>query len=201
MADDETWPNYSLRSVDKHVHAIGILSANFNDLENQLLGFLILYDGAPEDVVSYLFEKVPTETRLVWLRGLADVREPRHPQLADCIKAFATAYKACADNRNLIVHSRINAYFAPEDALMLSKRGRSHGRESHRDVSLEVIRRVADEIHSWSRFGSHVLAFLHRRRRAARQAKHKRAGVRLVGPTTLPEIFAPPVNLANSSQN
>ena len=91
--------------------------------ENQLLGFLKVYDGAPESVVSYLFEKVPTDTRLGWLRRLLTARNPDPPELRDCLIAFAKAYAACPKNRNILLHLRINAYFAPDDVLMLSKRG------------------------------------------------------------------------------
>jgi hypothetical protein len=45
------------------------------------------------------------------------------------------------------------------------------------------------------------LLFVLRRRRAAHHARNKRRGVKLIGPTTLPEISEPPENLANSFQN
>jgi len=194
------WPTYDT-GVANYTHAIGVLSVNYNNLENKLLDLLKLYDGAPDDVVAFLFEKVPTETRLEWLRRLVKGRKAIGATLSTTILAFSKAYKVCTDNRNLIVHSRISAHFAGDDAIMMSKRVRKHGEERHHDLSLEIIRRVADEIYFWNQFGNHVLWFVRRRQRAARQKKYGRSGVRLIGPTTLPKIFPPPEDLAKRFQN
>lgn len=196
---EEAWPSYDV-GIKEHAHAVGVLSFNYNTLENELLQLLALYDGAPEDVVAFIFEKFSTDARLEWLRRLVKTRRAISPAIAKALLAFCDAYKVCTDNRNLIVHSRISALWTGTSALMLSKRSRGQGKESHQDVDLKTIRRVADEVFDWAKFAHHVLFYVKRRQRS-RVQKYKRLGIQLYGPTTLPKISPPPIDLAKQFQN
>jgi hypothetical protein len=189
------WPTYDLNSIPDHIHAIGVLSVNFNNLEHQLLELFRLYCDAPSDVASFVFERLSaTEHKLDFLKFLLKRRKSFNPKLHNAIIAFCDAYNICSKNRNLIVHSRINAYFPADGTLMLSKRTRARGADIHRDVDLEMIKTAADEIHSWSRYAHHIIFYVLRKRRA-RQKKYQKPGLKLVGPTTLPQILPPPVDL------
>jgi hypothetical protein len=188
------WPTYDINSIPDHVHAIGVLSVNYNNLEHQLLELYRLYCDAPSDVASFIFERLSsTEQKLGFLVFLLDRRKTLDRKIYDGLMAFSYAYKICAKNRGFIIHSRVNASFG-DGVLMLTKRTRARGAEMHRDVDLEMIRQVADEIHTWHRYAHHVIFYVSRKRRA-RQKKYQHPDIKLVGPTTLPQIPPPPIDL------
>ncbi len=69
---------------------------------------------------------------------------------------FAKGYNLCTQNRNNIMHSSFNGRFTSESrnvgGIVLAKYNKS-GQQIVCPVTLEELRRVADEIHDYTMFG------------------------------------------------
>jgi hypothetical protein len=200
MSGKDHWPSYDV-GFEEHAQAIGILSNNYNNLETELLDLLKMYDGAPEEVVALLFEKLNADVKVDWMRRLVRSRKSTEPRVSKALLDFCSAYSVCTKNRNLIVHSRVSALWTGTGGgLLIAKRGKNHGKDQLRDIDLETIRRVADEIYDWGAFVHHV-AFYVKRRNRSRLKQYKKMGVRLYGPTTLPKTPSPPKDLEGKPQS
>lgn len=186
------WPKHP-DSSKEHVYAIGMLSINYNELEEIFLGLIDHYNRSAEGLSAFLFEKLSADVRTEWLKKLMSLHEDEsavHLSMAHLI----SAYKICTANRNLLIHSRIMAHRLTDNdnALIASKRTRKTGEEKYYEFSLDVIRRVADEIQFWRGYAGHINAYLNRR---ALKEKNLPTGSRLIGPTKLPGEPSLPANL------
>ena len=154
------WPDHPTAPLE-HIHAIGVLSLNYNEMETQLLSLIQCYDTTSPPVASFLFEKVPTNVRIEWLKLIIPENIVSTP-LHEAISSFIAAYSRCTDNRGLLVHSRVWAYRASDDVIITSKRARNSGEERSYEFPLDVIRRVADEIQFWGRYCGILNAYINR---------------------------------------
>ena len=198
MQDDpliEKWPYY-IDGTAEHIYAIGKVSARFNALEAHLLDMIERFTKGHLSVVDYLFERVPNNIRLIWL-ALAMEADRVRPDLKAAIECFVEGYSACSDNRNLLVHAQIWGSWLTDNSAIVRKRVRSTGKLKDYKIPLETIQQVADEIEFWERYGSHILSYLNRKAFEEKPLA-KAKGVRLFGPTTLPQICEPPKKLADS---
>lgn len=198
MAEESTrqassWPAYPPGPPD-HVYALGVLSINYNRLEVQFLRLLQHCGSASDEITAFLFEKTPTNVRIQWLKKALDAKQV-NSKVRPLLDHFIAAYSRCTDNRGLLIHSLIWGYRERDNAIITSKRVRKHGGEKTYVFSLEVIRRVADEIQFWEQYGGHIAGYLTRASLAGRKLPK---GIRLVGPTTLPGKPALPALLAES---
>ena len=191
---EPAWPTH-LDPCAEHIYAIGRISVNYNELEAQLLAFIQHYDSSPNELTAFLFEKVPSNSQTEWLKKMMALRgndlEAQVP-----IQHFISACDICTANRNLLIHSRIWAYRVSEDSLITSKRTRKTGAEKGDEFSLDVIRRVADEIQFWRGYGGHISAYL---TRSALSREKLPSDWKLIGPSTLPGKPSLPINLTSSN--
>jgi hypothetical protein len=91
-----TWPKYPPATAD-YIYAIGVLARNHNELESSLLDLLKLYGEAPEEVTSFVFEKVPTNVRIEWLKKTMDARGV-DTKVRAAIEHFIKAYSTCTNS-------------------------------------------------------------------------------------------------------
>ncbi|MGB0084491.1 MAG: hypothetical protein WBP94_03845 [Rhodomicrobiaceae bacterium] len=189
--EDPPWPANPDPSKE-HIYAIGRLSVNYNDLEATLLHLIQIYDDDTyHEITDFLFQKVPTNVRIEWLKKVLSIFE-RDNDVILSIEHFISAYSICTDNRGLLVHSRIFALGIGDNSLLTAKRSRKTGVLTGYEFPLEVIRRISDEIEFWKRYGSHICAYLNRRSLSQQKLPE---GMQPIGPTTLPQISSLPANL------
>lgn len=187
------WPEYP-PGPHAHVYAIGVLSLNYNELEETLLYLLRHLSSSPDELIALIFEKTPTNVRIQLLQKVIDLSGVDQ-DTKDVLDHFIKAYGICTNNRGLLAHSRIWAYRKRDNAAIAAKRTRKSGEEWTYEFPLTLIRRVADEIHFWRGYGSYLYAYLNR---LSLSRKKLPEGARLVGPTTLPEKPPLPDDLLQS---
>jgi hypothetical protein len=157
-----TWPFYD-SGPSEHVHALGVVSVNYNQLEWLLLTFHVHFLRADHSVTNLIFQKTPTNVRLQVLDQLA-ARTVTDPEIRDHIKHFIKGYKLCADNRNVLMHSQL-LYGRESDEVFPATKFSKAGKLASYELTLPDIRRVADEIFEWATYGGQTVSYAFWKRR------------------------------------
>lgn len=133
----------------KRLHALGAVSARWNQLEYMTLELLAAVSKTDFEKARHFVHdlKMPSLLeRVIHLSQYCDFNQPPEPdEVVDAIKMFAKAANICRENRNLLLHS-IAQKFEEGDSLMRIK-GPQYQPEKF-SSSLEDIRAVADNIHT-----------------------------------------------------
>jgi len=141
---NDTWPlpNYSTGPT-KHLHALGVISLNFNMYEVALQVFLEFYTDKP--TAEFLFDNSSNERRMETIRYFA-VRNEKDPIILELIQYSLKHYGRCFENRNILMHSK--QYFAVSFEHLLSLEKKPKGKKSAMTFHLESddLRRVADDM-------------------------------------------------------
>jgi hypothetical protein len=144
FSTDDVWPlpDYGTGPT-KHVHALGVISLNFNMYEAALQVFLEFYiDKATAD---FLFDKMSNERRVEAIHHFVSLKE-KDPKIVELVEHSLSHYAKCFQNRNSLLHSK--QYFAVSLPDLLSLEKRSKGAKPFMTFYLELteLRRVADEM-------------------------------------------------------
>jgi hypothetical protein len=92
-----------------------------------------------------LFEKASNEQRAFAIKTLADFKEP-HPDVIEHVRHLLTYFSICAENRNILMHSRHSWTVEPEDgSIALAKRLKAGGKNVYQ-LDLPTIKRVAKDM-------------------------------------------------------
>lgn len=151
-------PHYFVGSAD-FIHAIGVLSASYNLLEFRLRQFLELYTQLPHPSGTQVFISSNNQERLNLLRMCVEKSE--HPlRVRNRVIRFADGYNACAQNRNILMHSEtvpiIKSNGRQEVAFKkLSKR--APFLPNLFSPSIRELRKIADATNKSQRFGYELL--------------------------------------------
>lgn len=145
------WPAYETGSQDI-VHAMGVVSLNFNNLEWILQLTCLFWGRNPHPVTGFLFEKLSGPNRTEFVKKIAEFGIPEDHYRASTT-AFAEGFDECAHNRNILMHSQLTGRTQEPSKITASKRTRSGGLQTFH-FTADEIRRVADEIHAWYLFGN-----------------------------------------------
>ncbi|MEI9419241.1 hypothetical protein [Mesorhizobium sp. Cs1321R2N1] len=165
MRRDPDWPmpKYAPGPHDD-IFALGVISLNYCHLEHMfsiLFGYAV---GMTEVQVRVLFQRLQNDSRLKVLAQLTGQRDELPAEFKELVKHFAAGYEICAVNRNSIMHSHSGGLFRSESrgtaGILLTKFTRS-GDELVSPVDLHDLRRVADEIHTYTMFGASLGTDLH----------------------------------------
>jgi hypothetical protein len=89
--------------LSDHLHALGVVAANYNSLEGILYSLFSFY-FRDQERAGTLFSQLKDNFRLDTLRAVAERYESEADTL-NAIRHFAKRFKICADNRNLLMHS------------------------------------------------------------------------------------------------
>jgi len=144
FSSDDTWPlpDYGTGPT-KHVHALGVISLNFNMYEAALQVFLEFY--IEKSTADFLFEKMSNERRVEAIRHFVSLSE-KDPKIVELVEHCLAHYVKCFQNRNTLLHSK--QYFAVGLPELLSLEKKSKGAKSFMTFHLELtaLRRIADEM-------------------------------------------------------
>ena len=144
--DNDKWPlpDY-ITGPTKHLHALGVVSLNFNIFESLWASLLSHYIGW--QTASFLLSgRVTDEWRVAVTRHYANLKEKELPILSR-IELVANAYSICAENRNILMHSKqfFSGLKANEDRLSMLKKS-NDGNILKFHFRLEQLRGVADDM-------------------------------------------------------
>jgi hypothetical protein len=132
-----------LNELREHVYGLGLISLRYNMFESALK--FILSNYAEPAVVDLLFEKSSNEQRTGAIRYLANIKE-KNPQVRDHIDYLLTFFSICAENRNILMHSKQRWNFRSEEgSLALEKRLKAGGKNIYQ-LDLPMLKRVANDM-------------------------------------------------------
>jgi hypothetical protein len=140
-------------SLKEHMHALGVIAANYNELEGHFyrLFYVILNKS---EAGSLIFSKLNNGERMEVALKLAE-REPAG--FRDLFRHFISGYGIASENRNILMHSKAhNAW--PHDIrishLTLAKPSKKSPNENN-FISLDIseLRSVADDMASFAKYG------------------------------------------------
>ncbi len=140
---DDIWPlpNYSTGPT-KHLHALGVVSLNFNMYERGLMAFLEFYLDKP--TAEFLFDRMSNELRVATIRYFSAARE-KDPVILDLIEHSLLHYGRCFENRNILLHSKQYFAISLEQVLSLEKKPKGKTPMTFH-LGLPDLRRIADDM-------------------------------------------------------
>lgn len=128
----------------EHVYGLGLISLNYNLFESTLQ--YILWNYTSLATTRFFFDKWNNEERIAAIRHFAREEEEEEIVLSH-IDHLMTYFSICAENRNILMHSRQSpARDKPgPEYLSLEKRLRN-GAKNVFHLDLNTLRRVSNEI-------------------------------------------------------
>jgi hypothetical protein len=168
----------------QHMHALGVIAANYNHLES-LLGLLIavFMGDVGETVGPFLFQKLSNSTRLDLLKQLY-AAQITDTNFLDRLDWFVAGYGKCAENRNILMHSTPdNSVTSSKIASVLElKKASKNNPGAQNFISLELgqLHRIADDIDRFDDYGFQLIVFESARRQGGK--------INLLGKEILPAL-------------
>lgn len=160
MTDDsDIWP---LPRFDigqpKHMHALGIVAATYNQMEFSLFCLLLDYTGLSSETTQWLVANTSNNTRLELLRRCIDEKE-LDQQAREHAHHFSLCYDICAENRNFLMHSMTSKH-SDNELLAFFKSSRNNPKKgNHINLRLEDLRNVAEALCNTWTFGMRLHAY------------------------------------------
>ena|ERR1700730_6755147 len=117
---DYEWPLYDV-APQEYLHALGVISLNFNLYENGFMGFLSRYISV--DLAEFLFNILDSVRRRNLILELIASLEPDH-KVREHIEFLISHFATCAENRHILLHARVRGLPSTE-ILQLEKNRKS----------------------------------------------------------------------------
>jgi hypothetical protein len=160
--DEQNWSwtrNYNPGLLE-HMHALGVIAANYNRLESELRLLLNLFIGDAmykAHAGNYIFERLSNAQRLDLLKQLYNSAVGGF-ELAARLDWFVSGYGVCAENRNILMHSETSSDQANAlqiaSTLELRKYSKNNpGSLNFISLKLSELRNVADDIDRFTQYG------------------------------------------------
>lgn len=191
MANDlpDEWPPYLNRGrYTKHMHAVGVLIANWATVEGA-------YQALFQHLFFWNFQLGLRSFELLGNQGrwelLNEIGPQAAPEFAEHIHHFLKCAAICKENRNAVAHADYQN--GPSDEIIRLLKGRNKDRTALRDYhfSVESIRQMADETHGTAMYGMLIFAHLEMKRTAPDGTIPRPDGPPLF--VRLPSLQKPPV--------
>lgn len=155
LLDEKTWSwNWRYNpSLKDHMHALGVIAANYNDLEGQFyrLFYVIMSDM---DAGKLIFSKLNNAERMEVALKLGEHTSPTFRTL---FEYFISGFGTLHENRNILMHSKAHNALDKEldiSHITLAKQSKRSPHENN-FVSLDIqeLRTIADDMANFSTFG------------------------------------------------
>lgn len=150
-------PNYDVGS-HSFIHALGVISATYNQLEFQFMRIFQLYSLMPPLASVQAFLILTNESRITILRLSVD--NSHHPRrIKTRALRFVDGFFACTQNRNILMHSEtvpIIRNDATQEVQFKKLSKRPPFVQNIFAPSLEDLRKVADSTQAFQQFGNNL---------------------------------------------
>lgn len=163
--EQDNWPlpDYPTAGA-KHVHAMGVISLNYNNLEFalfRLFGHHLERNDVPIATAWTLYSQLQESRRPQALRSIFRTSESDEIVRTHVDHAI-DVFNICKDNRNWLFHSRMS--YEPTGEMTLTKTVKEDWNSINViDVSLTEMRRVADDIFGCWDYAYEIWAYLQKR--------------------------------------
>jgi len=109
------WPEYGVGASSDHIYAIGVLIANWNDVEAQM--FRLMKSLIRNDkLATGLFYNMHNADRLNIIKLLSDDLED--DQDKDYVATFVRHASLCNQNRNILAHTEFSTILFSDDIML-----------------------------------------------------------------------------------
>jgi hypothetical protein len=194
LAGEKPW-SWHLRyhpSLRDHMHALGVVAANYNHLEQTFQALFWRYSSLDSKPALRLFQRLNNNrNRIDSIREWIESKE-YNVSARGLALHFVESFETCADNRNFLMHSLTQGTLEQADKLVLAKAAkRDPERTNSLHLGVDELRSVADDMFHLERFGLRLYMWWRAR---ANGGKYRFADGREVAPT-LPEKSPAPTKL------
>lgn len=155
---NDKWPTYELANEDV-VHALGVMNINYVRFETTHVYMLSAVSNISTNQAAVFCARInPTERATILDRSF-QMREWNDDAKA-AIEVYIKGMRALTENRNALIHGNVvdMAVGKTREPAIISM-GRD-GRTTVFKSSLPAIRQVADDLYSYSQFGSYLSSYL-----------------------------------------
>lgn len=161
MTNKSEWPapTWHIGQAD-HLHALGVITSAFNQLEFVLLLFFMRFVVSEPKAAQRIFALLSNYNTSDLVRDALESKE-EHVAARESSLHFLRGFDILEWNRNFLAHSHSIMNNPEQPHLTFGKGSRNKPNEwSFAHMSLPDIRRVADDIHDFWLFGSHINRWL-----------------------------------------
>ncbi|HTB04131.1 MAG TPA: hypothetical protein VK804_27000 [Bradyrhizobium sp.] len=144
MADDQ-WPRYEI-GPQKHIHALGVVSLNYNLFEGALWLIFERYLGIDG---PWFYERLNNSDRVAAMQQI--LHREANPNIQKMIIHLAKYFAVCTENRNNLMHAQHNFGARVAEHLIVNKKSNKNEPLTF-SIRLDTLRQIADEIHAGTIF-------------------------------------------------
>ncbi|HZL32271.1 MAG TPA: hypothetical protein VFC54_14595 [Pseudolabrys sp.] len=167
MADSEdNWPKWHHRKGPaKSLHALGVISSNYNIFESALFGLFehhLEIRGVSAEFSKDVYWGMAENQRSAGITKIFTLHEKDQATI-DCVEKLLLYFGWCKDSRNKLVHATINPpiFGGKKDTLYLAKRsGQKAAKINYTALNLQDLRDIADRIYDGSEYCNELKYFL-----------------------------------------
>jgi hypothetical protein len=187
-----SWHQRYHPSLRDHMHALGVVAANYNHLEQVFMALFWRYSSLDSTPALRLFQRLNNnrhriDSLLEWIES-----KEFNTSAKELAVHFVKSFETCADNRNFLMHSLTKGTLEQTDKLVLAKAAkRDPDRTNSLQLGVEELRTVADDMFHLERFGLRLYVWWRAR---ANGGKYRFSDGREFVPT-LPEKSREPTKL------
>jgi len=146
-------------SLHDHMHALGVVAANYNSLEKIFELMVDVCSNLPQTLPTKLISTLNNNRNRI--DTLKSILENDDRTARDVGLHFLNGFEICAENHNFLMHG--TPFRADENVgqLILQKAARKDPlRTSYLNLKVQDIRRVADDIDRFDDLGADFIAFI-----------------------------------------
>jgi hypothetical protein len=144
MADDQ-WPRYDI-GPQKHIHALGVISLNYNLFEGALWLIFERYLGIDG---PWFYERLNNSDRVAAMQQI--LHREADSNVQKLIIYLSKYFAVCNENRNNLMHAQHNFGAKIAEHLILNKKSNKNEPLTF-SIRLDKLRQIADEIHAGTVF-------------------------------------------------
>lgn len=151
-----SWHNRYHPALQDHMHALGVVAANYNHLEFAMHALFWQLSGLDVTVAMHLLSDLSNnKKRLDTLRRFVKAKEA-DSAVKDLLDHFIVGFDICAENRNFLMHGMtLDAHNSSE--LILKKFARNDPtKTNYMHLTVQTIRKIADEIDRFDSYGMDI---------------------------------------------
>jgi hypothetical protein len=158
LSDEKPWSwhwKYNFNFKD-HMHALGVIAANYNDLEGHFYRLFCL--TLPNfNVANMIFARMHNGERMAIA---LEVSKKEKPEFRLRYEAFIAAYGTATENRNILLHSKAHnaspldlSALGTSQLILAKPSKKSPNENSFVSLSVADLREIADDMAECSNFG------------------------------------------------
>lgn len=158
------WPlTRSIETPAEHLHALGVISLLYNQLERRLASIFAEYLGIDSPQCDAIFARLTNKDRSDTLRDLVPIKEG-NAATQDRALFAVKCYDICTENRNILSHVIHDSVDATTRDMIATKWKRDTADDVLYRLPLAALRTFADEMARVTEFVNELAAHLFWRR-------------------------------------